>query len=133
MPHISRHKVSGKVLATLEKELFSFLQDSGSKRKKIFREILTHTERLMLTKRLALILLIGRGLPTHDISERLRMSPSTVARFGHAYERGDFTHTRSWMQRGGKIKRALELVGDLLMLPAQVQTKSLGRFIDETL
>lgn len=66
MPHISKHAVAEKVTHELENRIVAFLSDTGTKtRNKIFKEILTETERLMIAKRLAMIYLIQKGVATH--------------------------------------------------------------------
>lgn len=52
--------------------------------------LLTETERVMLAKRLALIVLISEGLPDSEIAQTLHVTRITVAKTRYFYEaRGD--------------------------------------------
>lgn len=60
--------------------------------KLVFDELFTKTEKLMLAKRLAIILLLDQGESIYAIENTLKVSPSTVARISLAYEEGKFTN-----------------------------------------
>ena len=80
MPHLSKQKISVKTKKKLDRYVLDYLKATGTKsREQIYLELFTATERLMISKRLMLIYLIDRGVPTHKISNVLKMSPSTVA------------------------------------------------------
>src|SRR3989338_1485253 len=103
MPHVSRHKVQDSTKRELEDYIASFLADTGSKaRQNIFRELLTPTERLMIAKRLAMLYFISKNVPTHRISQTLRVSPSTVARFETAVGAGAYSNIILWINRHSK-------------------------------
>src|SRR3989344_6119080 len=94
MPHISSKKLSAKAVAEIERNLesvFSFL--SGNQQKKIYQEVLTSTEHIMIAKRIALILLVSQGMSAYKISLYLGISPSTAERFERMYNRGKFRNT----------------------------------------
>lgn len=52
-----------------------------NQRKLLLAELLTDTEKIMLAKRLAVIFLLAKNVPPYRIWNRLKISPSTVARF----------------------------------------------------
>ncbi len=132
MPHVSKHAIAEKVLHELENRITAVLSDTGLKaRNKIFKEILTRTERLMIAKRLTMIYLIQKGIPTHTVGEMLKVSPSTVARFENALEQGHFSHTASWVKNHTAMNKVLKLIFDLAAIPFEAQKKSLGQMIDE--
>lgn len=88
MPHVSRIKLP---LST-EKELieslnlvFSSISERG-KMIKFLSSLLTDTEKLMLAKRLAVIVLIKEGIPDSDIAESLHVTRVTVSRLRYYYE-----------------------------------------------
>jgi hypothetical protein len=63
MPHLSKHKISKEVKEQIDKKVIGFLTDTNQKvRKGIFNEIFTNTERLMITKRISMIYMIGKKL-----------------------------------------------------------------------
>ncbi|MES2087489.1 MAG: helix-turn-helix domain-containing protein [Patescibacteria group bacterium] len=132
MPHVSKHLVAEKVLRELEEHIIAVLSDTGLKaRNKIFKEILTKTERLMVAKRLAMIYLIQKGRATHEISEMLKVSPSTVARFENQLEQKCFIHTASWVKNHVAMNRVFKLIFNLAAVPFEAQKKSLGQMLDE--
>lgn len=132
MPHISKHAIAENVIRELEERVIAVISDTGSKtRNRIFKEILTKTERLMIAKRLAMIYLVQKDTATHTISEMLKVSPSTVARFEDKLERKHFTHTASWVKNHTAMNKVLKLIFDLAAIPFEAQKKSLGRMMDE--
>jgi len=132
MPHISRHKPNKRTMQELEDRLMLFLSSTGLKtRQEIFRELLTETERLMIAKRLSILFFIMKDVPTHTISKRLRVSPSTVARFELKASHKTFSKTISWLRRSKEAHSALRFIVDLISIPYKAQRKSLARSIDE--
>ena len=132
MPHVSKHALAQKVISELENRITTIISDTGPKsRAKIFKEVLTKTERMMIAKRLTMIYLVQKGTATHQISEMLKVSPSTVARFEVKLERGYFKHTASWLKKYSGIDKVLKLILDLAAIPFEAQKKFFGQMIDE--
>ncbi len=126
MPHLSRHKVASSVEQELERHVQSLLEDMHTGRRKgLFRELFTKTERMMLAKRLAMLLLISRDVPTLTVCSTLRVSPSTVARFEHDVERGKYVETVAWFGKYRAIKKMLRLLGDIASIPFDTRGTSL--------
>jgi Trp operon repressor len=131
MPHVSTKKLSVKIISELEKNLDIILVAmSGNQRKNIFRELLTKTERLMIAKRIAITLLVDRGLSAYKISEYLAISPSTGERFQRMHAHGRLTHTSTLIKKYKGIHRITTLIADLLM-PFQSPRKSLNQLLKE--
>lgn len=88
MPHVSRNRLPLKT----EKELTESLNlvfSTISKRDEMLRflsSLLTDTEKLMLAKRLAVIVLIKEEIPDSDIAESLHVTRVTVSRLRYYYE-----------------------------------------------
>lgn len=82
MPHISRIKLNKK----LEQELIETLElvliklTRAEEMKGFLLSLLTPTERLMLAKRLAIIILLKEKLPESHIADALHVTRGTVAR-----------------------------------------------------
>lgn len=132
MPHISKHAVSEKTKVDLEKILVSLLQHTdANSRKRIFREILTSTERLMLAKRLSIIFLIRKGLSIYIISKRLRVSPSTVARFERALEKGVYRYSEKWVSTAKEKNIFVKILSGFFSLPFDIRRKSLAQLLAE--
>lgn len=53
-------------------------------------ELLTRTEKIMLAKRIAVVLMLSNNIPQHKITEMLKMSPSTVAKMSLGVEIGKY-------------------------------------------
>ncbi|MFA6397227.1 MAG: hypothetical protein WDK96_00045 [Candidatus Paceibacterota bacterium] len=82
MPHISKNKISSKLYEKIFLKLISILEKAGNKNylNLVIRELFTKTEKIMLAKRLAIILMISDNIPQHRVVEILKVSPSTVAK-----------------------------------------------------
>ncbi|PIQ66281.1 MAG: hypothetical protein COV96_02600 [Candidatus Zambryskibacteria bacterium CG11_big_fil_rev_8_21_14_0_20_42_18] len=92
MPHISSRKLDKVVSKKLWSQLLKTFKDAGkrSATNAIVSELLTYTEKIMLAKRLAIILLLDRGIPQHVISKELNVSISTVTRMSLNVEIGKY-------------------------------------------
>ncbi len=132
MPHISKHKVSDSVKQDLEEYLTALVASAGSNtRKLVFRELFTNTERIMIAKRIMILFLIEKRTATHTISEILRVSPSTVARFEGLTQQGTYKKTIAWLQRKEIGKPIIQLLTALASVPFKAQHKSLSQLTKE--
>lgn len=131
MPHISRQFLKGDKEQVLIEALVDTLSAKASPviRKKIIREMLTGTERLMLAKRLAIICMLGEGVPFEDISTKLKVSSSTVSRLWAAMQKGAFQETIR-ATKNSKTSRLVEFLEFVLSAPRSRHT-SRWKFIDE--
>ena len=88
MPQVSRNKLSKKTEAELTKNLNLVLSKiEGSDDMVVFLQaLLTNTEKLMLAKRLAIIVLLEKKLPDTQIAEILHVTRITVAKMRYYYE-----------------------------------------------
>lgn len=128
MPHVSKQKVDAKTKQELDTQLVSLLADtSAATRKRVFQELLTETEKIMLAKRLAAIYLIGNNVSTHKIADTLRMSPSTVARFEHAVSASVYSRTTRWLRTVRIGKPIMQLLEKIAAIPFDAQKKSLAQ------
>lgn len=88
MTHISKYKLEPGEEKEL-KEALNLVLASISKREemlKFLNALLTDTEKLMLAKRLAMIVLIKEGKSDSDISDALHVTRITVTKFRYFYE-----------------------------------------------
>lgn len=119
MPHISKKKISEKIEQQLEERMLALLNNTSTlTRRKVFSELLTKTERIMLVKRLTLIFLVSKDLPTHTISSALKVSPSTVARYEDQVIKGRWKTTITWLSRNEvetKFTRAIEELFEIFL------------------
>jgi len=100
MPHVSRHtpvrKVSDKIFDTLLERVA--VKGSVHERKSFFINLLTPTERIMLSKRFAVIYMLQKGYSFDAIQEVLRVSPSTIARLWTSIQKGKHIDVVKQMQ-----------------------------------
>lgn len=92
MPHISNRKIDQVLLNKLLGKLISVLGKAKDKNHLhlILKELLTRTEKTMLAKRLAVILLLSDNIPQHRIAEILKVSPTTVTKMSLLMEIGKY-------------------------------------------
>ena len=92
MPHISKKKLKRETFNKLNSRLLSIFENAHKKRgfTKVFQELFTYTEKIMLTKRLTIILLLNKEIPQHSIVDMLHVSPSTVAKMSLNLEMGKY-------------------------------------------
>lgn len=87
MPHLSKEALEPEYLAKLFSELESLIasttkHDSSA----VLQALLTETERVMLTKRLAVAMMYSKGYSQYQVWNLLKISPSTAQRMQLAYE-----------------------------------------------
>ena len=63
----------------------------------------------MIAKRLAMVYLIDKNIPTHSISKLIKVSPSTVARFEVRFERNQLSKTSEWVRDKTVTNKLLKL------------------------
>lgn len=132
MSHVSKHKLEGKIKQKLENHLINFLvETSGKTRRRVFRELCTPTERLMFGKRLAIVYMIEKEVPDRSIARLLKISTSTVGRFGRKIDKSNFIHTGAWLNRHSRQNKVLDFLVTLASIPFRAQHTSLGRLLDE--
>ena len=90
MPHISKKLLEKDKFINIHKQLSKVLGEFArtGKSKIILDGLLTKTEKLMLAKRLAIIVMLNKNESIYAIEQTLKVSPSTVARMSVAYESG---------------------------------------------
>lgn len=94
MPHISKHKLTRETSKKIYRELRVLLAQTGKGNMEILNDLFTETERLMLAKRCAVILLVERGVSYYAIWNSLKVSPSTVQRLARECEEGNHQSVR---------------------------------------
>lgn len=102
MPHISKKDLSKRDFYQIYDQFVRSLDNlSGRKAKERFLwEFLTPTEKIMLSKRLAIIFLLEKGISPYDIWKKLDVSSSTVERIGKKLDRGGYREvTRSFKNK----------------------------------
>ena len=93
MPHISKKFLQKDNFSKIQKQLYKVTNDlvRSGESKLFFDEILTKTEKIMLSKRLAMIIMLNEGESPYAIENMLKVSPSTVYRISLSYEKGKYS------------------------------------------
>ncbi|MGB3922227.1 MAG: Trp family transcriptional regulator [Minisyncoccia bacterium] len=114
MPHVSSRKLDKAISKKLWNQFLKTFEDAGkrSATNAIISELLTHTEKIMLAKRLAIILLLERSIPQHVISNKLNVSVSTVTRMSLNVEVGKYSEI---LKISGK-KRILDVLERIILM-----------------
>ncbi len=83
MTNISKRKVESDVMERVFQLLFEALGKKSDQEEftKIIHDILSPTERIMIAKRVTIIFLLMKGVDHRTISQVLKVSQSTVAKF----------------------------------------------------
>ncbi len=103
MPQVSKIPIKKDIEIKIRRAFSQSLAkiSSESEMEKYIFDLFTPTERVMLAKRLAIAALLVKGLTYKEISQKLRVSTSTVAR------------VNLWLKHSGKgYKTAVEKIGD---------------------
>lgn len=88
MPHVSQNKLPGKIEDEIIKNLnlaLTFIR-SGEEMISFLGALFSSTEKIMLAKRLAMIILIEDGMSDSQIADLLHLTPITVAKMRLFYE-----------------------------------------------
>ncbi len=124
MPHVSKQKITNKTKSELEKYISKLLFESGHQtRKEVFEEILTSTEKIMLSKRIATILMLKKGQGSYEISKKLGISYSTAERYKENVRIGKFKETEQWIKNYSG-NRFIDLAIELILLPITVKKRN---------
>ena len=94
MPHVSSRKVDEKTLNKIYEMLSSAIISKNVTQKQqrfAFRELFTHTEKIMLGKRLTAIALLSQNLSPYKVGRILKLSPTTTTSLQSKIENGKFT------------------------------------------
>lgn len=113
MPHVSKKKLKKKTFNKLFNKLLLTFENAHKKHtfNFVLSELLTNTEKVMLTKRLIVILLLNKEIPQHRIVKILHMSPSTVAKMSFSLEIGKYNSIiKTTGKKGGEFLDLIEFL-----------------------
>ena len=94
MPHVSFNKLEDDERKALYRSFVKALEKAfrADKGFAIMQEFFTHTEREMFAKRLAVVVLIKKDIPSSKIAMMLKMSRVTIDTMVVKYDAGKYTH-----------------------------------------
>ena len=114
MSHVASKPLPKEVQKEIADQLVRLLVKNGSRSATVLTELLTETEQLMLSKRLAAIMLLAQGFSYFRISQTLFMSTSTLKRLHQQLIGGDFENLEA-LVRARKNREALyEMIGNII-------------------
>lgn len=92
MTHVSKLKISEKVTQEIENNFIESVVKAKNKTDaaKFLEEILTATEKTMIAKRIAVILMIDKGASFRSIQKTLKVSPATISDVSFNYKNGKY-------------------------------------------
>ena len=119
MPHVSRHTPVRKVSDKIFQRLMEAVTTKGTEaqRRAFLYDMLTPTERIMLSKRFAIIYMLSKGYSFSVIQETLRVSPSTVGRIWEAIQKNKYAEIVRRVRPSsneGDIIRLMQWFADLM-------------------
>ena len=116
MVNISKKPLEDSILFLILDELAHSIQKTKrtSDARRLIHELLTHSEKIQLAKRLAVITCIDREVPFTVICNTLNVSPTTVAHLTEQYRQGKFSSISSSGTQSTKANRLILAVGKIL-------------------
>lgn len=131
MPHISSKQLNESVEKEIKNKLFIAIRKIGkdSRATHALSELLTHTEVIMLSKRLSIIYLLLKDKSINNISRELNVSTSTIMKITKKLDKNGYQNLQ-------KIFRKMEpSVTDIveIILKAGLPPRGKGRwsFLDD--
>ena len=92
MPHLSKKEINSKKQSKIDEAFIKvFMKVKKIDQELFLIEFLTETEKKMLTKRLALIIMLVRGFSYKQIEQTLCMSKSTIFEYQNKLSKGEFS------------------------------------------
>ena len=113
MPHISSIKINDKDLQKIHSQLISIFDTAGTNRRSdvLIKEFLTYTEKIMLSKRLAILFMLDEGVSQNHISRVLSVSLSTISIISLKFEQNKYPYLEDIMKKNRKtIWDSLEVI-----------------------
>jgi uncharacterized protein YerC len=105
MPHVSSKKINEKIYHKIFSQLANVVSQTQSHQAEaLLMSILTETEQMMLSKRLAAAVMYSEGYSPYTVTKTLVVSPSTAARLHLAYEVGAYNGVLDILKKDQKQK-----------------------------
>jgi len=118
MVQVSKREPSGKVKSQLREVFWQAIikVTSAVDAERFIDDLLTETEKVMLAKRLAIVLLLERGYDYRKIRDVLKVSTSTIMTASNRLKqrRTGFRQLNQKLERDKKTKALLTKIGDII-------------------
>jgi uncharacterized protein YerC len=112
MSHVSKVKLRPQISLKIKANLVKALKTADGR---IIESLLTPVESVMLSKRLAMIIMLDKGCTSYEIQKVLGVSTSTIQRFQRMLATGVFAEVRRILKGKSRVT-TLELM-QLLFFP----------------
>ncbi len=127
MTHVSKYTIPKKHTDEMSRQLFEILTSVGDKEatKEFLAELLTPTEQIMLSKRLATIAMLEKGQSCPTIRDHVNISSSTIYKLYAKNVDGKFTAINSYLSNksnGGSISKFIQIL--ILMAAPNARTRN---------
>ncbi len=118
MTNISKRKISDNEYSALEQQLTALIERMNRKSAQSFLScVLSESEKMMLIKRVAAILMIHHGYTTYATARVLRLSTSTTNRYYTIYTSGGYedfiTGIYNQKTAGVLLKKMFKLIDNI--------------------
>lgn len=133
MPHVSRIKLPPKEERELVEALkICFMRIEGSeKMDKFLDSVLTQTERVMLAKRLAIVVMLKENFQESDIANSLHVTRVTIERIKHNLEAHwqGFDYALEVLEK----EKRLKMLKKVLISLAKYSIRAAGGYVKPTI
>lgn len=140
MVYVSKKPLKQEILTRISEMLISHIADiqTKSKAEKFLNEILTESEKIMLAKRFAIVVMLSKKQSYTTIRKILKVTPQTISKINLGLENGEFDFIIFQLQKArrgaksGKISDGFSIWLDI-MLGMRLPPTGKGRwkFLDE--
>lgn len=119
MPQVSKYPISEdvyiRILEVFSKSIIELKNDNQVWN--FFKEFLTPTEQIMLSKRFAVAFLLAKNYTYRDISKILRVSTTTISHVAFSYKYGsDFKRMVRIILKDESISEFWEKIGEKILI-----------------
>ncbi len=138
MVYISKKKLDPKIESVLSDQLLSFIAAAHTKREAaiLATELLTDSERVMLAKRLAIVVMLERGYSFQEIERSLKVTAQTISRLWRQRKEDKFQkicrYARNYTSHFKRGDRFIQVLEDWLSVsgPSRALRRELNKRLD---
>lgn len=132
MPHVSSNKLDREVLRSLHDRLIELLAGITQRTdlSDVLADLLTKTERTMIAKRLAIVVMLHKRYPFAVISRTLKVSEATISVMKDRMDRGGrgFEKALARLEKERKLEALLAKLDRIISLFALPPIAGRGRW-----
>lgn len=127
MVRLNQNHLTDKQLELLFRQLEKLIDPKHSTQAgAIMRELLGAEERIMVSKRLAIILLLHEGYSLYKIAKILKVSPATAKIIKHNYDRAGYTTVLSKLAKSKPHYQSIIKTIEVILLAGGIMPRRVG-------